>query len=152
MRIFAAHIRFRLSQLRREPSYLASTMVFPALFFLIFALPNADTPEKARFLLASFTIFAVLGVCFFQFGIHQAQELRSGWHSYMDTLPAKAWQSTAAQWISGMVAALFSCLAVFLAVRFSTDLDLSLPRWFAMCALILIGSIPFVFFNKTITY
>ena len=150
MKILLAHTYLRLRQLLREPSYLASTMIFPALFFLIFALPNADTPEKARFLLASFTIFAVLGVCFFQFGIHQAQEIRSGWNAYLSTLPVHRWQMLIAQWVSAMVAGFCSCLAVYVAVRLSTDLNYGVGPWLGLCGVVLLLAIPFALFSAAV--
>ena len=48
LRVFWAHLKLRLIQLLKEPGYVVSTLLFPSLFFLIFALPNADTAVISR--------------------------------------------------------------------------------------------------------
>ena len=145
-----AHLQLRLIQLLKEPGYVVSTLVFPALFFLIFALPNADTAPKARFLLGSFSAFAVLGVCFFQFGVQHALEIRSGWFAFVRTLPAREWHRVAAQWLGAWICAFLSALAVYMTIRFSTDLDIELSRWLWLVLVLMVASMPFALFSAAL--
>ncbi len=150
MKILFAHLKLRLKQLAREPGYVASTMVFPALFFLLFALPNADTPEKARFLMASFTAFALLGVGLFQFGVHQAQELKSGWYSLQCTLPVRAGTLLFAQAVNAVICGIASALVVFAAVEWSAGADMPGGRWLLMTATALALTVPFAVFAAAV--
>ncbi len=143
MKILWAHVILRLRQLVREPGYVASTMIFPALFFLLFALPNANTPDKAKFLMASFTAFAILGVCLFQFGVHQAQELKSGWYALMRTLPVRAPVLFFSQAFNTLVCGIAAALVVYAAVEYSAGADMDFKRWSVMTSIALIGAIPF---------
>ena len=143
MRILRAHIALRLHQLSREPGYVASTMVFPALFFLLFALPNADTADKAKFLMASFTAFAILGVCLFQFGVHQAQELKSGWYTVMRTLPVRGSVLFFSQAFNTLVCGFASALVVYAAVEYSAGAQMGLKRWALMTTVAILGCVPF---------
>jgi len=150
MKTLAAHIRLRLLQLLKEPSYIVSTMVFPALFFLLFALPNADTPAKARILLASFSAFAVLGVCLFQFGVHHAQEIRTGWYSLLHTLPVRGPILFFAQAFNALVCAVASAAVVYVTVEYFASADLELTRWLQVVGAMLLGAIPFALMAATI--
>ncbi len=150
LKILLAHLKIRFVQLFREPGYVVSTLIFPALFFLIFALPNADTPDRARFLLGSFSVFAVLGVCFFQFGVQQAQELRTGWHRFMRTLPVPRGYLFLTQWLAALVCAILSAAAVYLTIEFSTDLQIEFSRWLLMVGLLVLGAAPFALFSAAL--
>lgn len=143
MKVLAAHMTLRLKQLAREPGYIASTMIFPALFFLLFALPNADTPEKARFLMASFTAFALLGVGLFQFGVHQAQELKSGWYSLQRTLPVRASTLLFSQAFNALICGIASALVVYATVEWSAAAQMPFGRWLMMTFVALLLTVPF---------
>lgn len=150
VRILLAHLKVRFVQLFKEPGYVVSTLIFPALFFLIFALPNADTPEKARFLLGSFSVFAVLGVCFFQFGVHHAQELRTGWHRFLHTLPVPRVHLFLTQWIAALVCAILSAAIVYVTIELSTDLDFEFTRWLKLVGVLILGAAPFALFSAAL--
>ena len=150
--VFFAHLRIQLIQLFKEPGYVLSTLVFPALFFLIFAHPSADTPTKARFLLASFSVFAVLGVCFFQFGVQRAQEIRTGWSRFVKTLPAPEWPLFLSRWLSAVVCAGLAAAAVYVTVLLSTDLDIEFTRWLGLLLVLLLGGVPFALFSSALAH
>lgn len=150
MTVLWAHLKIRFVQLFKEPGYVLSTMVFPALFFLIFALPNADTKERANFLLGSFSVFAVLGVCFFQFGVYYAQELRSGWQQFLSTLPAAPGCFFLSQWISAVVCATLSSLVVYITILLSTDATTGVLKWLTMVGVLILGAIPFALFSAAV--
>lgn len=150
LKILWAHLRIRFVQLFKEPGYVVSTLIFPALFFLIFALPNADTPDKARFLLGSFSVFAVLGVCFFQFGVHQAQELRTGWHKFLHTLPVPRCHLFITQWVAALVCAVLSAAMVYATIALSTELQIEFSRWLKMVGVLILGAAPFALFSAAL--
>lgn len=143
MKVFFSHVVLGLKIFLRQPAYVVSTLIFPSLFFLFFALPNADSPEKANFLLGSFSIFAVLGVIFFQFGVFVAQDKESLWFSYQKSLPVQFWKILAAR---GLVAMFFGFLAFYLVaiVVFSTtDANIGWQKFLGLNFLLFTLSIPF---------
>lgn len=150
LNILLAHLKIRFIQLFKEPGYVVSTLIFPALFFLIFALPNADTPDKARFLLGSFSVFAVLGVCFFQFGVHYTQELRTGWHRFLHTLPVARYHLFLSQWFAALVCAVLSAAVVYVTIELSTDLEIEFSQWLKMVGILIVGAAPFALFSAAL--
>ncbi len=146
MKVFFSHYILGLKIFLRQPAYVVSTLIFPGLFFLFFALPNADTVEKANFLLGSFSIFAVLGVIFFQFGVFVAQDKDSLWMSYQRSLPVSFWTILAAR---GLVAMTFGFLAFYLvsAVVFSTtDASIGWEKFIGLNVILFVLCIPFCAF------
>jgi ABC-2 type transport system permease protein len=152
MRIFFAHLKIRWWQMLREPAYVASTLIFPSLFFLIFALPNADTNEKAKVLMGSFAGFAVLGVCVFQFGVHFAQEMRSGWFAYLKTMPAPPLTTWLALTVNSLLFAALAAWIVFLTVKLTTVADVSVQKWLLITVLLVVGAIPFALFSAAVAH
>ncbi|MGE4133271.1 MAG: ABC transporter permease [Bdellovibrionales bacterium] len=150
MKRLAAHIKLRLIQLVREPAFVVSTLIFPSLFFLIFALPNASSPERARLLLGSFASFAVVGVCVFHFGVSFANEIRMGWHSYIRTLPIRASELWLAMCFDAILFALVAAGFVYLTVNGTTEADVSTAMWLKVSLILLLGAIPFALFSAAL--
>src|ERR1051325_4353034 len=89
-RAFAGQFYLLLIEHLRMPAYLMATVGFPTIFFLIFAVPEANDRDSAAFLLASFLGFAILGVMFLQFAHGLAEERASSWYLFLRTLPVSA--------------------------------------------------------------
>lgn len=77
MRLTALHYRTHMVELLRLPSFAVSTLLLPSLLFLFFGASAADTPARAGFFAASWGIYGVLGVAFFQFGVGIARRGRN---------------------------------------------------------------------------
>src|SRR5207237_7581552 len=90
----------------RYPGYVVPTLLFPAAFFLVFALPWAHRGATVE--LATFAGFAAIGVAFFQFGVGIAVERASPWETFLRTLPIGAGARLGARVLS---AAVFACAA-----------------------------------------
>lgn len=151
LKVLNAHVRLRLLQILKDPGYVLSTLIFPALFFLIFALPNADTEPKARVLLGSFSVFAILGVCLFQFGVEHAQEVRSGWFSRVKTLPVPKVILFVSLAFNALICAILSALVVFLVVNASTEANFTILNWLKLVCAILLGATPFALLAASIS-
>ena len=124
MKKLRLHFLVALRSQIREPAYVVSTLVFPSLFFLFFAQPNADTPEKAKALLASFSAYAVLSVMFLDFSVSTARDRQSAWASYVRTLDRSFFISIVAKCLNAMLFSLLAVLLVFATVHASTDIQL----------------------------
>ena len=67
------------------------TVVFPAMFFVLFDLPFARTrADVANATTLAFIAFAIVGVTLYQFGVGIAQERGRPWERYLRTLPVSA--------------------------------------------------------------
>lgn len=148
-----AHAGSELRQLLRSPGYLVPTLVFPAMLFSFFGLTAANqSPLAAPTILASWSVYAVLGVAFYQFGVGFAQAREMHWSTYLRTLPAGPAPQIVAQLA---VAVIFAVLATGLlwALAFATT-PVSYDGWQALrlvLALVL-GSIPFAGLGIAIGY
>jgi len=129
MKLWLAHTKAELLALLRTPGFLIPTMLFPSMFFLMFAAPNLPGPEAANFATGSFMTFAVFTVTFFQFGVGTANERENPWSSFVRVLPASPLYRTAAKVTTAAVLALLAALVLVLASAASTPLDLPLARW-----------------------
>ncbi|HTU81398.1 MAG TPA: ABC transporter permease [Candidatus Acidoferrales bacterium] len=147
------HARTLLLDLFRTPSYVVWTIVFPAMFFTLFDMPYArHDPAVADGATLAFVVWAIAGVCFYQFGVGIAQERGRPWERYLRTLPASAGVRFGAR-IAG--AAAFACAAaalVALLARLTTPVDLSPLQWLTIAAYAAMGGIPFVLFGIALGY
>ena len=84
----AAHVRMRLLTLLRIPAYVAGTLATPSVILVFLGPGLADTTAQANAVMASFTVFAVMGVAFFQFGVGIAEGRASPWATFERILPA----------------------------------------------------------------
>jgi ABC-2 type transport system permease protein len=150
--MFGAHVRARLLELLRIPAFIVPTLTFPALFFLLFAMPWAHTREIATGEMLSFVAFAVIGVTLFQFGVGVSAERAQPWERYLRTLPAPLAARFGARLVCALVfGAISAALVVLLAVS-RTPAALSTAGWFELAAFALAGGVPFVLFGLTIGY
>jgi ABC-2 type transport system permease protein len=74
MKLILIHAKWMFLELFRQPAYLVSTIAFPSIFYLIFAVPESNDVASANFLIASFSGFTVFNMIFLQFDISLTQE------------------------------------------------------------------------------
>lgn len=146
------HFQAKVLHLLRQPSYVVTTLLFPSLFFLFFAAPNAETPEKANLLMASFAAFAVLGVAFFQFGLDFSQERATAWYRYMRTLPASPWTFFAARCLTAIFFSILSAGVVMAVVTIFTPANLGALALLKLTGVLMVGSLPFCVLGLCIGY
>jgi len=87
-----SYFRVLMLSLMRSPSYYVPTLVFPTMLYLFFATNLVDDVPSVKntVILASWSVFGVLGVTFYQFGVGLAQDRESHWSDYLRSLPAGA--------------------------------------------------------------
>ena len=100
-----------LKILLRLPAYWVPTILFPAMLFMMFGIRSGNSTPISALIMASFTVYAVIGVAFYQFGISIAQQRESRWESFERILPYSFWPGIFARLIS---AGFFALLSVFL--------------------------------------
>jgi ABC-2 type transport system permease protein len=146
-RLLNAHIKIKFLNLFRQPTYIIGTLVFPGLFFLFFAAPNATTVESANLLLGSFASFSVVGVALFQFGIDFSQERESAWSTYLFTLPAPPLIFMLARSMVCISVALLAAISACVIVSLSSPAHLSASQWLQLISTLMLTVIPIAVFS-----
>ncbi len=152
MRAFFAHLRAELLGLLRVPGFLIPTLVFPSMFFLIFAAPYLKTWPAANQTTASFMTFAVFTVVFFQFGVAVAQERENPWYAYLRALPLAPWVRPAALVITGLLFALLAAAVVGGVAAATTPIQPERAAPLALFAALLMGAIPMGLFGVALAF
>lgn len=128
IRHLAAEVAMTLRILFRQPGFWVPTVLFPAMLYAFFGA-NSGGGAWASHAMASFAVYAVLGVGFFQFGVSVAQDRASPFATWQRSLPGAA----GFLWIARILAAMiFVTIAVALVVVLShvmTDISLPATAW-----------------------
>lgn len=137
--------KMKLFELLRQPSYVVGTMVFPSLFFLFFAQPNAKTPQAANLLMGSFAAYAFLGIIFFQFGVDLANEKSRPWFRYQKSLPISEGSIFFGRILAALVFAFLTELLLIIVINISTEVDISFLSYLKLSLYLCAASLPFAF-------
>ncbi|MGB3393283.1 MAG: ABC transporter permease [Stenotrophomonas sp.] len=147
-RVLAAYLQeTRAECLRylRSPSFLLPTLLFPAVFFLMFGvvLGARNSPEAPRFLLASYATFGVMAPGLFGFGMSLALERDNGLLTLKRALPMPpaaylAGKTVMAMLMAALITALLQTLAITLA-----QVQLQVPQMLHLALVGIAGSMPF---------
>ena len=124
-RVLAAYVQeTRAECLRylRSPSFLLPTLLFPAVFFLMFGvvLGSHNSADAPRFLLASYSTFGVMAPGLFGFGVSLALERDGGLLTLKRALPMPpaaylVGKMAMAMLVAATIALLLLALALFVA-------------------------------------
>lgn len=108
---FLAEITLVLRILVRQPGFWVPTVLFPAMLYAFFGAGLAGSGPAAGYAMASFAVYAVLGVGFYQFGVTVAQDRADPFILWQKMLPGSAF----APWVARVVVGIgFSALAMAL--------------------------------------
>ena len=151
-RLTLAHAKWMILELLRQPAYLVSTLAFPALFYVIFALPESKSVESANYLMASFAGFAFFGVIFLQFGVGLAQERTKSWYRFLKTLPIPPFALMGARFATAMLYAGLAALVIFLIGSIFSLVSLSFECWCHFLAVLTVGGLAFCFMGLALGY
>ncbi|MBV9262920.1 MAG: ABC transporter permease [Candidatus Eremiobacteraeota bacterium] len=151
--LLRAHTRVGFLDLARWPGYVVPTLLFPAMFYVLFDLPFARRYAAiADVTTLSFIAFAVVGVALYQFGVGIAQERGRPWERFLRTLPAPAAVRFGARIATAMIFGILTAAIVAIVARVLTPIDLSWSQWALIAVYTLCGGIPFVLMGITLGY
>jgi ABC-2 type transport system permease protein len=152
MKLIWMHLKANVIELMRVPMFTVPTLAFPALLFLFFGVTNAHTVESANYFMASYAVFAMLGIALFQFGVNIANDRTSPWEDYLHILPVAPSIRFIARVLSSLAFAVPAIgLVVALALLF-TPVHLTLVAWLTFAVTLLMGSIPMTLLGIAIGY
>lgn len=153
LRILLAHVSILLRDLLRTPAYVVPSIIFPSMFYALFAMPygraNADA---ANFVLASYTAFAIVGVTLFQFGVGIAMERGRPWERYLRSLPVSVITRFVARIVVAVTIGVMSAGLLALVARFFTPVSMTPAQWMLLGAYAMLGAVPFVVIGLAIAY
>lgn len=149
MRVYWMEAKCEFLKLLRMRVYSMSTVLFPLMFYCFFGLamgrepiPGAAMP-MARYLLATYGAFAVVGATLYAFGVGIAVERGLGWLEVKRASPMPAPAYFVAKGVVSMtfgaivVALLFTLGAAFGDVRMPAE------QWLALGGTLIAGALPF---------
>ena len=145
MNVILRHTYSIILDLIKAPAYMVSTIAFPSLFYIIFAVPESISPESSNLLLASFSCFAVFGVMFLQFGVSISNDRQSSWYDYIRTLPIPVHSLMLSRLLSVIFFSFISTLAIAIISILFTSTDLSLMEWIKFFFALHLAGLPFCF-------
>lgn len=127
-----------LKILFRQPAFWVPTVLFPAMLYAFFGAQSGGGQWAAN-AMASFAIYAVVGVGFYQFGVSIAQDRENPFATWQRSLPG----GLADQWIARTVASLvFVAIAVLLVIsvaHLTADIQLTAAAWIRLGLVCLIS-------------
>ncbi|SBV37879.1 ABC transporter [uncultured Stenotrophomonas sp.] len=147
-RVLAAYLQeTRAECLRylRSPSFVLPTLLFPAVFFLMFGvvLGARNSPEAPRFLLASYATFGVMAPGLFGFGMSLALERDNGLLTLKRALPMPPAAYLAGKMVMAMLmAALITVLLQALALGLA-HVQLHAAQMLHLALVCIFGTLPF---------
>ena len=155
VRLGMLHTKYNLLETVRVPMAVIGPVVFPALSFLFFVVPQravVENPEWATQSVIQLAVFAVMANALFGYGLTIAQARETPWEPYLRTLPASGGARMIGQVFAtgalGIVAVI--PLLVLGAVLTKAEAD---PAGIALGFLALaLTSLPFVFIGIAIGY
>lgn len=143
-RSYLLEARCEFLRLLRTPSFALPSLLFPGLFYVLFGvLLNHGNAQAARYLLASYGVFGVMGAGLFGFGVTVALEREQGFLAYKRALPMPPGAYLLAKMAMAM---LFSLLIVLLLAALAAGLAgvrLAPLQWALLVLVEVLGALPF---------
>jgi len=83
VRIFGKEARYEFQKLLRTKAFSAATIGFPVMFYFLFGVANKHAVvggiHIAKYMLASYAVFGLVGSALFGIGVGMASERAAGW-------------------------------------------------------------------------
>lgn len=135
-------IRYEFLRMLRLRAFSLSTIGFPVMFYLLFGVANHN-PEAARYLLASFSCFGMIGAALFALGAGVAMERMQGWLELKQASPMPRFAYLVAKTVSCSAFALITVLLLLAIGMAFGGVHVTLAEAAKLIATTLAGAIPF---------
>ena len=144
-RAYLLEARYEFLRLLRTPSFSVPCLLFPPVFYLLFGvlLGGKGGPAAATYLLAGYSVFGVMGVALFGFGVTVALDREQGLLTLKRAQPMPPGAYLVAKMAMAMLfGAIILLLLAALAIGVA-GVRLSALQWLALVASCLVGVLPF---------
>ena len=152
-RVYWLEARTELLKFARMKSYSLSTILFPLMFYCFFglAMPQlAPGNSMARYLLASYGAFAIMGSTLYAFGVGIAVERGLGW---MEVKRASPMPMGAYFFAKGAVSLVFGAVVILLLFALGAvfgHVRMAPGQWLLTFVALVAGALPFCALGLTI--
>ncbi|MFC4223645.1 ABC transporter permease [Lysinibacter cavernae] len=149
------HAKYNLLETSRVPIAIIGSVVFPALAFTFFVVPQrtvADNPDFATQAVISMSFFAVFANALFGFGLSIAEEREKPWQPYLRSLPAPAASQVIGLVLGNGALAFVAVLPVLVIGGLFTEATASFAAILLGFAALVGAALPFMFLGISIGY
>ena len=144
LRSYLLEAGYELMRLLRTPSFALPSLLFPCLFYVLFGvLLNKSNGDAARYLLATYGVFGVMGVGMFAFGVTVALEREQGFLIYKRALPMPPGAYLFAKMAMAMVFAMIISLLLATLAATVGGVELRVSQWLLLWMVNVVGVLPF---------
>ena len=144
-RAYLLEARYEFLRLLRTPSFSLPCLLFPPVFYLLFGvlLGGKGGPTAATYMLAGYSVFGVMGVALFGFGVTVAMDREQGLLNLKRAQPMPPGAYLVAKMA---MAVLFAAIILLLLAAIAAGVarvQLSAAQWAGWAATCLLGVLPF---------
>ena len=148
LKIFLREARYEFLRLSRTRSFTLSIVGFPVAFYLFFGLimnhgEHIGSLSVAKYMLAGYAVFGMVGASLFGVGVALASELSAGWLELKRASPMPPLAYLLAKCTSAMA---FGVIIVSMLTLMSIGIghvSVTLSEYARMMALTIVGVVPF---------
>lgn len=142
---YLAEARSEIRRYLRTPTFMLPLLLFPGVFYLMFGVLMNFSPDgsAARYLLASYGAFGIMGTGLFGFGVSLAVERDGGLLTLKRALPVPAGAYLLGKMVMAMLIAALVVAELLLLGIFFGHVALSALQMLAMLACSVLGVLPF---------
>jgi ABC-2 type transport system permease protein len=145
--IFARETRYEFVRAMRTKAFSLSVIGFPVMFYLLFGVMNRGQAMHgeivAKYLLASYAAFGVVGSALFGVGVGLAGERVSGWLELKRASPMPPLAYLAAKCVASVAFGLIIANILCAVGVMAAGVHLSLGDYLGICGISIVGGIPF---------
>jgi len=142
LRVIVQEIRYEFLKMLRAKVFSLSSIGFPVMFYLIFGLTNHHV-EYARYLLASYSCFGMVGASLFGLGAGIAMERAQGWLELKQASPMPRVVYLVAKTVTCAAIALITVACLLILGLTLGGVTMSVFEIIKLIAITLAGAIPF---------
>jgi len=147
-RCYLLEARHEFLRLLRTPMFCIPTLVFPALFYLLFGvLMNrghaSGSFDAATYMLAGYGAFGVMAPGLFGFGVSVATDRDHGWLQSRRAMPMPPGAYLVAKLVMAMLFAALVFVVLALIAAAVAGVRLPVSSWAALCLVDVLGVLPF---------
>jgi len=148
-RIFLREARYEFVRLLRTRSFSFSVVGFPVVFYLFFGIimnrgQHIGAISVAKYVLASYVVFGMVGAALFGIGVGLAADLAAGWLDLKRASPMPPLAYVLAKCCSAVFFGLLIVNVLALLGITLGNVSLTLGEYARMLALTVVGVVPFV--------
>ena len=144
LRSYLLEAKYEFLRLLRTPMFSLPTVLFPAMFYLLFGvLLNRGNPAAATYLFATYGVFGVMGAALFGFGVTVSMDREQGLLALKRALPMPPGAYVAAKMAMAVLFGLMVSLLLAVLAGGLGGVSLEPSQWARMLVLHVACALPF---------